>query len=110
MSNQSLPSEFSDLQPLVADWALPTLKERLRKRTSSDMDELKAFYEVISARMEAVMEFLTGHPPKEEDMAPDVLALVYLAKSFMEVGLAVELFHAPDEPDVFDFERMESVL
>ncbi|MCG2635140.1 MAG: hypothetical protein J4A00_09580 [Gammaproteobacteria bacterium] len=110
MSKQSLPAEFADLEPLVAEWALPTLKERLRKRTSSNMDELKAFYEVISARMEAVMEFLTGYPPKEEEMPADVLQLVYLAKSFMEVGLAVELFHAPDEPDVFDFERMEAVL
>ena len=34
MPTSSLPAEFSDLAPLVAEWALPTERERAVKRVA----------------------------------------------------------------------------
>jgi hypothetical protein len=35
------------------------------------------------------------------------LCLVRLGKAYMEASLSVEMFHAPDEPNVGTFENME---
>jgi len=67
VSDQSLPAQFQDLEQFVETWALATQKERVRKRAGSSMEELRAFYDVISPRMEEVMEFLTTCPRAEEE-------------------------------------------
>ena len=106
MSEHSLPEQFKDLEPFVATWALATQKERVRQRVASSMDELRAFYDVISPRMEPIMEFLTDCPRAEQAQSDEVRNLVRIAKSFMQVGVAIELFNAPEEPNVFDLERV----
>ncbi|MCG2635141.1 MAG: hypothetical protein J4A00_09585 [Gammaproteobacteria bacterium] len=108
MSEQSLPAQFKDLEQFVDNWALGSLKERARARAASTMEELHAFYDVISPRMDEIMEYLTGFPAAEEEQPKEVRRLVSLAKSFMQIGIAIELFDAPEEPNVFDLERVNA--
>jgi hypothetical protein len=102
---QVLPQQFSGLTQCM-EFALPTTKERLRKRTQSTMPQLQAFYDAMAPQMDTIMTYLMDFPAEESKLAPQELNLVRLAKAFMEVALAVELFKAPDEPHVWSFEDM----
>lgn len=108
MTSDSLPAPFIALTPHL-HWAHPTTKERLRARANASMVELRDFYEALSPHMDNVLTYLRGFPPSEADLDPPVRRLVHLAKAYMDVSLAVELFHAPDEPGVWNFEDMELV-
>ena len=100
-----LPKPFAGLCNQL-HFALPTIKERLRKRTQSTMPELQAFYDAVSPQMDAIMVYLVDFPADERKLEPPVLRLVHLAKAFFEVAMSIELLHAPDEPNVWGFEDM----
>jgi len=104
-SGSLLPKQFAALEGYL-HFALPTAKERLRNRVHSTMPDLEAFYAAMKPHMEAIMTYLQNFPPFEKDLEPEVQRLVRLAKAFMDVSVAVELFHAPDEPNVWSFEDM----
>ena len=104
-ANDLLPKQFAGLANLL-HFALPTTKERLRKRTQSTMPELQAFYDAVGPQMDTIMTYLLDFPADEKKLAPQELNLVRLAKAFMEIALAIELFKAPDEPHVWSFEDM----
>ncbi len=53
MPEQQLPEAFRDLEPWLA-WSLATERERSAKRQSSTMEDIKAFYDAMLARMEEV--------------------------------------------------------
>ena len=61
MSVQTLPAEFADLEPFVG-WALATEHARTGKRLASSMEDIRAFYDRMSARLEAVMAYLNALP------------------------------------------------
>jgi hypothetical protein len=103
--NNLLPQPFAALTNQL-HYALPTSKERLRARATSTMPQLQAFYDAVAPHMDAIMTYLQDFPPAEKDLEPPVLRLVHLAKAFMDISLAIELFHAPDEPNVWNFEDM----
>lgn len=108
MTSDSLPASFEALTPYL-DWAHPTTKERLRARANASMAELRDFYDALSPHMDNILTYLRRFPPKEAELDLPVRRLVHLAKAYMDVSLAVELFHAPDEPGVWNFEDMELV-
>lgn len=105
MPQAALPADFADLQPWVERWALPTEPQRNRARRASAMPELQAFYDAMLPRMDALVAYLNTRPYGQFD-APDQ-TLLELALSFMEIGGAVDVFHAPDVPNGFDAERFE---
>ena len=45
--NALLPPEFSQLEHLVAEWAIEDGHERYVKRVNSSMDEIRAFYDEV---------------------------------------------------------------
>ena len=108
MKSTLLPERFAALA-IHLDWARPTTKERLRARASSTMPALQAFYDAMCPHMDDIMAYLRDFPPTEADLEPAVRRLLHLAKAFMDVSLAVELFHAPDELGVWNFEDVELV-
>lgn len=101
-----LPQGFSKLEHLVSDWAVETTHARLRRRVATSLPELHKFYETLAPQMDAVLTHLTQFPPRPADLPPQEYRLQLLAKSFMEVSVAVELLKAPDEPGVWDHEKM----
>ncbi len=62
MTHNVLPTPFADLEPFV-DWALPTERERNRKRLSSSMDVLRAFHQAILPRVPTIIEYLNDSRP-----------------------------------------------
>ena len=55
--SQALPKQFSDLQPFVADWALPTRAQRYEARLSKPFDELVTFYDGVAPRAEEAVAY-----------------------------------------------------
>jgi len=102
MAERQLPQPFHDLEPYL-EWSLPTERERSAKRQGSTMAEIKAFYEVILARMEEILPYLAQFPP--EHIPRDVQRLFFLTLSLAEVAPAVENFGQPSVVEGYDISR-----
>ena len=102
MSNRQLPKQFEDLEPF-AGWALPDEVSRARRRASSPMAEIQAFYDALLPRMEAVLGYLNAHPLNE--LSPEAERLMNMVLSLAEIGPAVEFFGEPSVIDGFPTER-----
>ncbi len=108
MNSNLLPEPFAVLTEQL-HWALPTTLQRLRARANASMADLQGFYDALSPRMDDILTYLRDFPATEADLDLPHRRLLHLAKAYMDVSLAVELFHAPDEPGVWNFEDMELV-
>ena len=106
MSAQTLPAEFADLEPFI-DWALATEKERTSKRLASSMEDIQAFYDHMSGRVEAAMAYLNALPLAA--LPPEAERLFHLSLSLMEVANAVEMFQNPAVINGFDVRRFAPV-
>jgi hypothetical protein len=103
-----LPTGFEDLGPFVNDWAIATECDRYAKRIATPMGEIAAFYNVISTRMDAVMQHLQAHPATNLAAVPEcTLRLYRLALSYFEVSHPIELhWHEANLIDAFPAERI----
>ncbi|MEC9341509.1 MAG: hypothetical protein VX663_08510 [Pseudomonadota bacterium] len=104
MAEHMLPAPFADLERL-ADWGLPTERERHDRRLTSTMGALRDYYSTLLPRMEAMVEHLNGFdlatmPVREK-------RLLYMGLMFIEAAVAVEMFKDPDIPDGLPAEQME---
>ena len=106
MTAQKLPAAFDDLEPFVS-WALAKEQERTSKRLASSMEEIQSFYDSMSARLEAAMEYL--NQLSLDNMPLDAERLFHMSLSLMEVANAVEMFHNPAVIDGFDVKRFVPV-
>ncbi len=92
-----LPEAFSDLEPFVGDWSLPTRAQRYEARLSKPYDELVAFYDAIAPRAEEAVEYLNG---LDIDALPDdAERLLHLLYSMILVSYAVNVFKQNRIPD-----------
>jgi hypothetical protein len=65
MSANSLPEQFSFLEPFAAVWGdLHSQDERYLKRQSLSMGELEAFHGVLAHRLEEIFSYLDGFDPQ----------------------------------------------
>jgi hypothetical protein len=97
MSSSTLPQGFSDLQPFVADWALPTRAQRYEARLSKPFDELVRFYDAVSPRAEDAIAYLDR---LDIDALPDdATRLMHLLYSMILVSYAVNVFKQNRIPD-----------
>lgn len=100
----TLPSQFSELESLVAKWAKPTENERQKQRITSTSAELKEFYDHIMPRMEEILQYLDNYqygqlPEKDQP-------LYWMALSLAEVAPHVELYGGdPGVPYAFEEAR-----
>lgn len=104
MSERVLPEQFADLEPFVNAWALATEAERQRKRLASTMEEMRAFYNALLPRMEAILSYLNQFAP--DQLPEDAKRLFYLSLSLSKIAPAVELYQQPSVPDGFDPDRL----
>ncbi|MFJ5306908.1 hypothetical protein [Streptomyces sp. NPDC088350] len=92
-----LPDGFTDLEPYVPEWALPTRQERYATRLSKTLPELTEFYDAVAPRAEEAIGHLNGqdihHLPEP---AGRLLRLLY---SMILVSYAVNVFEQPRIPD-----------
>ncbi|HEY2088066.1 MAG TPA: hypothetical protein VGH54_18880 [Mycobacterium sp.] len=97
MSDLTLPQGFSDLQPFVADWALPTRAQRYEARLSKPFDELVSFYDAVAPRAEEAIAYLNGLDI--DDLPDDATTLLHLLYSMILVSYAVNVFKQNRIPD-----------
>lgn len=109
MTEATLPPRFAALNEHLR-WALPTTKERLRARAGSTMPVLRAFYDALAPHMDEILSYLQDFPADEAALEPPVRRLVHLAKAFMDVSIAIEVFNEPDESGVWGFEALDMEL
>ena len=102
MANRQLPEPFGDLEPF-AGWALGDEVSRGRKRASSSMPEIQAFYDAMLPRMEAVLGYLNGLPLNK--LPAEAERLLHMVLSLAEIGPAVEFYGEPAVIDGFPTER-----
>jgi hypothetical protein len=92
--NVTLPPEFSQLEHLVAEWAIEDGHQRYVKRVNSSMDEIKAFYDEIFPHAEEAVAYIDKFD-YAESLPEDVANLRNLLYSLITVSLAVELWKQP---------------
>jgi hypothetical protein len=92
-----LPPEFSDLEPFVVDWALPTRAQRYEARLSKPFDELVNFYDAVAPRAEEAIAYLNGLDI--DDLPDDATTLLHLLYSMTLVSYAVNVFKQNRIPD-----------
>jgi hypothetical protein len=92
-----LPDEFADLEPFAQKWCLATEPERYAARLSSSMDEMHAFYHATAARWDAIVDTCDEYPL--DDMPPEILNLMHLVYSWINVSFPVEVWSQPRVPD-----------
>lgn len=100
----ALPKGYEDLAWL-ADWALPTEKQRHGKRVRTPLDELQRVYDALLPRIEPAIAYLDQFPI--HDLPPAEANLMLLTLVFVEVSPSVELLHSPTVPDGFEPSRFE---
>lgn len=103
MTRAELPEAFADLAPF-RDWALPSADERQTRRRMSSKAELKAFYDAMLPRIEAILAEVDRYPLGS---LPGALhPLYHLALSLAEVAPHIELYGgAPGVPYAFEETR-----
>lgn len=103
----SLPAEFAELEPFEDKWALRSEAERQGARLASDMEDIRAFYTAMQARVDDILTLLADHDPA--DLPDELKPLFYLTLSYCEVAPAVELFRQPAVVDGFEPRRLVRV-
>jgi hypothetical protein len=97
MADTLLPAPFGDLEPFAAGWCLATEPERYRKRLSSSMDEMLAFYNACMGRFDDAVAYCDSFPL--DDLPDDAQNLLYLLYSLVTVSFPVETWHQPNVVD-----------
>ena len=92
-----LPSEFSDLEPFAERWSLEREQDRWDARLGSTIEELQEFYDAMLPRTEAAIQYCDKF--QLDDMPQDVVNLMRLIYSFMNISVAVEQWRQPNVPD-----------
>jgi hypothetical protein len=99
-----LPTEFVDLAPFVADWALTTEKARHDKLIATGVPELRVFYDAMLPRWDAIVAYLSRHSLGK--MPPEASLLFDLAMTFAESAHPIDLnWRTTDIEDKFPTER-----
>jgi hypothetical protein len=97
-----LPAQFQELERWMA-WSLATEQERSAKRQASTMEEIRAFYDAMLARIDEVLRYVDQFPMNA--LPEDATRLFYLTLSLAEVSFAVEQFGQPSVVDGYDVKR-----
>ena len=91
-----LPPEFADLEQ-YSDWCLGSEPERYAKRLASSMAEMQAFYDAVTARAEEAISYCDKF--SLDELPDDVLNLMHLLYSMIQVSFPVECWKQPKVPD-----------
>jgi hypothetical protein len=93
-----LPEPFSDLESYAEQWCLPTEPERQQKRLATSIQDITAFYDATTPRLEEAMTWLDQY--SLDSLPPEALNLMHLMFSLCTVSFAVECWHQPHIPDI----------
>ena len=106
MPSKLLPEKFKELEVFADEWALETESERVKKRYSSSMEEIKLFYDAMLPQLETILEYLNLFSLDELPEAEK--RLLYLTYSVAEISISVEIFGEPGIPHGYEPARYPS--
>jgi len=110
MADTTLPAEFAELTPFVAEWALPTERERATKRVETPIGRLTTFHDAVLPRIHDIISYFNRLPNDPDALAPDAKRLYHLAEMFMEAAAPIDLeWPSGDIEDTFPMARFEFV-
>ncbi|VTU37656.1 hypothetical protein H4CHR_04226 [Variovorax sp. PBS-H4] len=101
MTTKKLPPAFAELEEYLA-WALPTETQRLQKRETSTLPEIRAFYDAVLPHADAIMEHFrcVDRAAAAGTAVPaETRHLFTLMLAFSDASLSVELHRSPTVPD-----------
>lgn len=86
--------DLSGLEAEIAAWGLPTTEDRLEKRLSSSMDEIRRFYDAMLPRLPEIIEYLNQFslqdiPAQDWPMARATLAMCEVDNAVNKWGVPV---------------------
>lgn len=99
-----LPNEFNDLEVFAAEFALPTREARFQRRVESSMDQINAFYNAVTPKLDTVISYLDRVPLSELPSTDH--SLLHLMLAYVDVSRVVEIMGAPDIHSGFDAGRL----
>jgi hypothetical protein len=91
-----LPSDFADLEHFVEHWDVATSQERWTRRSETPLPDIRAFYDAMLARADAVLAHLERFPL--DDLPEDAACLLRLLLSMTQAAMAIELHDSPRVP------------
>lgn len=104
----SLPDGFSIEKKFLDVWILPDSRARARKRQTTAMSEIQAFYDAMRPLSASAVDYLNNYSLGElNDEGENLLKLML---SFAEISTAVEWYGRPSVPDSIDNTRFELIF
>jgi hypothetical protein len=103
-ASSALPEGFESLQPFVADWVLPDAVARLAKRQSSNIEDIRRFYDAMLPLGERALDYLRQF--QLGSLPPEAQRLLKLMLSLAEIGPAIEWYNDARVYDGFDVARI----
>jgi hypothetical protein len=97
MTERRLPEGFSELEPWVDDWALPTRAERYAARLDRPYADLIAFYDGIAPHAERAIAHLDARDI--DNLDAEDRRLMHVLFSMILVSYAVNIFKQNRIPD-----------
>ncbi len=97
MTEGQLPEGFSELEPRVEQWALPTRAQRYAARLDRPYADLVAFYDTIAPHAERAIAYLDTLDI--DRLGPEATRLMHLLYSMILVSYAVNIFKQNRIPD-----------
>ncbi len=91
MSTTTPRPEISGLENHLAAWGLPTTEKRLSKRLSSNMEEVRSFYDAMLPRLPEFIEYLNQFPL--DTIPQEAHQLAWASLAMCEVDNAINKWH-----------------
>jgi hypothetical protein len=82
--------DFSGLQEFIDQFGFAEPHDRLYKRTTTSLTELKRFHDAVDPRLEEIIELLNQYPIN--DIPEQHMPLAYMALAMCEVDDAVKIW------------------
>jgi hypothetical protein len=102
----TLPPEYADLQPFMADWCLSNERDRYFKLVSSSLPELQRFFDAIAPRSDEITTRLMAMDV--EKLSVEDKNLFWLLMTYVETAHPIELkWKKTDVEDSFSPERLQ---
>ncbi|MFZ9297154.1 MAG: hypothetical protein ACO24Y_02390 [Hylemonella sp.] len=105
-TSTKLPSEFSDLECLLEEWALESEEARFKKLHSVTLQELRGFYNTMLKRLPEILDYLKQC--KLSEMSPQARQLFDLTMTFVETSHPLDLgWKDTDFPGAYRWQAFE---
>jgi hypothetical protein len=103
---ETFPERYAALEP-YADWVIPSMRGRVRKRVSSSLAEARSLYEAVAPRLEEILTYLDQF--KMDQLPEREMRLLDLTLALAEIATCVEFYNSMSVPKGVEHDRLPLV-